>query len=129
MILIDTSVWIPYFRGNPTYVSKIRTLLEDQNIATVEWIFAELIQGALSKKEITFLTEYYTALPKLHISTIWLKASLFSQQHKLIHQGIGLIDAAIIVSALNHQKKIWSLDLKLTKFLTTFEPRLLYQPA
>jgi predicted nucleic acid-binding protein len=53
MVLVDTSVWIDYFRGsNSPQANKLDELLEDERIATGDLIIAELMQGFRTKSQI-----------------------------------------------------------------------------
>ena len=46
MILVDTSVWIEYFRGTPTpQADELDALLDRQLLATGDLILAEVLQG------------------------------------------------------------------------------------
>ena len=116
-ILVDTSVWIEYFRGKPGYFSLCQGLLEKSQIKTLEVIFGELLQGALNKKESEILQSYYEYLPKINIADLAIFAGEYSRQHKLIGKGIGLIDSIIIVAALETNCKLWTLDKKLQNFI------------
>lgn len=117
MIVLDTSIWIEYFKQNPDYAPKIKKLLENREILAVECIFGELLQGAKSRRENELLTSYWESLPKCKRKNLWIDAGRYSAENKLHAKGIGLIDCAIIISARNHKAKIWSLDKKLTAVL------------
>lgn len=116
-IIIDTSVWIEYFKGNNQYFETIQKLLEKNKVLTVELIFAELLQGARNKKETEMLKSYFWLIPKAEIENLYILAGEFSQREKLISKGIGLIDACIISAAIFSNSKLWTLDKKIQKFL------------
>jgi len=46
MILVDTTIWIEFFKSNPAYFSKMESLLESNVVITIEPIFAELLYGS-----------------------------------------------------------------------------------
>ena len=53
MVLVDTSVWIDYFRGrNSPQTNKLDELIDDERIATGDLIIAELMQGFRTKGQI-----------------------------------------------------------------------------
>jgi predicted nucleic acid-binding protein len=53
MVLVDTSVWIDYFRGrNSPQANKLDELFDDERIATGDLIIAELMQGFRTKSQI-----------------------------------------------------------------------------
>jgi len=97
-IILDTSIWIEYFKGNDNYFDICQQLIEKGEVATIELIFAELLQGARSKREVILAGEY-------------------SQKGKLISKGIGLIDACIITATITSNSKLWTLDKKIIAFL------------
>ena len=52
MILVDSSVWIDYFRGTPTpEAEKLDLLLGTEPIATGDLILTEVLQGFVSDEE------------------------------------------------------------------------------
>ena len=117
MIVIDTSIWIEFFKNNTEYRTTVKNLLEGQKILAVECIFGELLQGAKNKREKDILFSYWENLPKCEREDIWIKAGIFSSENKLISKGIGLIDCVILLSAKNSNAKIWSLDKKVNSIL------------
>lgn len=116
-IIVDTSVWIEYFKGNEKYFDFIQKLLEKNEIITIELIFAELLQGARNKKETEMLKSYYGLIPKAEIENLCILAGEFSRQEKLISKGIGLIDACIITATIFSDSRLWTLDKKIQNFL------------
>jgi len=116
-IVIDTSVWIEYFKGNKKYVDLIQNLLEKNEILTIELIFAELLQGARTEKEVEMLKSYFELIPNAEIVNLYILAGEFSQREKLISKGIGLIDACIISATIFSDSQLWTLDKKIQKFL------------
>ncbi|MBL0731219.1 PIN domain nuclease [Piscinibacter sp. HJYY11] len=52
MILVDSSVWIDYFRGRPTaQTDLLEGLLDSQELAIGDLIFTEVLQGCKFDKE------------------------------------------------------------------------------
>lgn len=124
-IIIDTSVWIEYFKGNEKYLDFIQKLLEKNEILTIELIFAELLQGARTGKEVEMLKSYFELIQKTEIENLYILAGEFFQHEKLISKGIGLIDACIISATIFSNSKLWTLDKKIHKFL---DSRYLLKP-
>lgn len=116
-IIIDTSVWIEYFKGNEKYLDLIQKLLEKNEIKTIELIFAELLQGARNKREAEMLKSYYGLIPKAEIENLFILAGEFSRKEKLISKGIGLIDSCIITATIFSDSRLWTLDKKIQNFL------------
>lgn len=116
MILVDTSVWIDFFRGRPI-AFKLNHLIEQGEIATIGCVWGELAQGARSRQEIEILEGYWNNLPKLNETGIWFEAGMLSFENKYFSKGIGLIDLAILAAARKNNCRIWTLDKKLQAIL------------
>ena len=119
MIILDTSIWIEFFKRSPNYYEHTRVLLENEKVYALEFIFGELLVGSRNKKESEIILDYWNNLPKFDISNIWIKAGKLSSIDKLYSKGIGLIDCAIIVAAKKNKAKIWSLDKQLNNVLNS----------
>ena len=65
MVLVDTSVFINYFKGIDTPASLyLSTLIEnDEIIAINTFIYQELLQGSRNEKEFFVLKQYLSDLP------------------------------------------------------------------
>ena len=117
MVILDTSVWVEFFKGRAPFFNTIAALLDENQVYALECIFAELMQGALNNRERDILYEYWQNLPKPEIESVFIKAGIESGKHKWISKGIGLIDSVIILSARETISKIWTLDKKLITIL------------
>ena len=117
MIILDTSIWIEFFKVNPSYFETIQKLIEEQQVLAVDCIFGELLQGARNKREREIIKDYWENLPKAGVSGLWIEAGIYSSENKLISKGIGLIDAAIIKASQRNNALLWSLDTKLNSIL------------
>ena len=117
MIIPDTSIWIEFFRQNMEYAPKVRELLENREIYTLECIFAELLQGAKNKREIQLISDYWNYLPRLSIQGLWIDAGRYSSENKLFSKGIGIIDCVIVMAAKRNYVQVWTLDKKLNNIL------------
>ena len=112
-IIVDTSIWAEFLKGNTLYFPHLQDLLENQNVLVIDCIFAELLQGAKDKRERDIILSYWNNLPKVEISDLYINAGIYSSEHKLVPKGIGLIDSVIIISCHHYKTKIWTLDKKL----------------
>jgi predicted nucleic acid-binding protein len=117
MIILDTSVWIEFLRGNDSYRSALRSLLENRQIIGLEWVFGELLQGAKNSRERSIIVSYWENLPGIDTTGVWVEAGMLSADGNLTSKGVGLIDCAIIIAARRAGAKIWSLDNKLNALL------------
>ena len=57
MILVDTSVWIEFFKKHEPYFTELRELIETSEVITHAVIFGELLQGCKSKAESDLIEE------------------------------------------------------------------------
>jgi len=64
-VLVDSSVWIDFFRGQAPAVSRVDALLADDRVATTEMIVAEIVSGARTRADFDALREHLAALPRL----------------------------------------------------------------
>jgi len=117
MIILDTSVWIEFFKKKAEIFTKVKKLLESEEVYALECIFGELLQGAKDDRERNLIISYWKHLPKPDEKEIWIEAGNYSSRKKLISKGVGLIDAVIILSAIRSKTKVWTLDKKLIKNL------------
>ena len=117
-IIVDTSIWIEFFRGRAEYFDICQQLLEKAEIRTIEIIFAELLQGAFDKREVEAIKSYYELIPKIEIENLFLLAGEFSKDEKLISKGIGLINSCIITATIRSNSKLWTLDKKIKAYLS-----------
>ena len=63
MILVDTSVWVDYFRGTETRrTDKLDTLLETELLAIGDLILTEVLQGFTSDRSFREASTLFTAL-------------------------------------------------------------------
>ncbi|WP_075351476.1 PIN domain-containing protein [Algoriphagus marinus] len=123
-VLIDTSVWIEFFKANPVYFQTGLDLIDSTDIFSLELIFAELMQGAKGQREVAMIQEFFAQMKILDSPGLIFEAGIFSREQKLLSRGIGLIDSVIIFTAIQFDLKIWTLDKKILAFL---EPKNIFQ--
>ena len=92
-------------------------MLEADEVYALECIFGELLQGAKNDQERDVIIDYWRHLPRIDEKGIWIDAGKYSGENKLPSQGVGLIDAVIIMAAIRSNAKVWTLDKKLIKLL------------
>jgi len=113
MVIIDTSVWIEFFKGNEPHKTNVKNLLEEMRVIGIECIFGELLQGIKNKREKDIITAYWNSIKKADEKNLFIEAGIYSANNHLISKGVGLIDAAILIAASRHNARIYSLDAKL----------------
>ncbi|MFA7122703.1 MAG: PIN domain-containing protein [Candidatus Delongbacteria bacterium] len=126
MIIADTSIWIEFLRNRLKDHEIFIRLIENDYILMPEVVSGELLQGARSEKEVMIIKGYAENLKTPESKGLFICAGEYSFKNKLKDNGVGLIDAAIIVSAIQTNSKIWSLDKKLIGCL---EEKYIYIPS
>ena len=118
MILIDTSVWIEFFRQNEPVSSQVSTLLAEQKVITVEPVFSELMFGVIKAQEKSVIKTFWQILPKIEFGAeSMFEASSFAFQNSAQELEIGLIDAVIIKSAQKGGHLLWTLDERIISIM------------
>jgi predicted nucleic acid-binding protein len=111
-ILIDTSVWIEYFRNRSSNISnKVDEALSKKEVFVPKIVIAELIQGAKSEREVSIIRDFLEAF---HIidqkEDTWVKAGELSFNLKKKGKMVNLTDCYIAVIAQEHHCQIFTLD-------------------
>jgi predicted nucleic acid-binding protein len=111
-VLIDTSVWIKYFRDKPASVSKkVDEILSRQEVYVPKIVIAELIQGAKSEREISVIEDFVDAFNVIdQREDTWIKTGKLSFNLKKKGKTINLTDCYIAVIAKEYECQIFSLD-------------------
>jgi predicted nucleic acid-binding protein len=112
MVLVDTSVWIAFFReGSSSAARRLEVLLEEGEACICGLIEAELLPGLRREDRIRVRT-LMTGLPCLETATdIW--ADVADIQERSLAQGLGpfsIPDLVVASVALRHEVPIFSLD-------------------
>jgi predicted nucleic acid-binding protein len=111
-VLVDTSVWVSYFRGGSSVISeKVDRLLAGAEVCVPKIVLAELIQGAKSEREISTIEDFFDAFMILDQSQdTWMKAGKLSRKLKKRGKSIHLLDCYIAVIAQENACAILTLD-------------------
>lgn len=110
-VLIDSSAWIEFFRKNEPYYTTIMELVDNDMVCCIGIIFAELLQGAKSEKELNTIKEFlhvFDFLPE-PISS-WEKAGELVYSLKQKGKAVGLSDCYIGVLAKSNNIRLLTLD-------------------
>lgn len=112
MVLVDTSVWIAFFRdGVSAAAVELDRLLDEGQAATCGLVEAELIPG-LKSRDRERIRAWMSALPCLDIpNEVWHKVGAI--QEKALAQGVGpfsLPDLVIAATALMADASVFTLD-------------------
>lgn len=111
-ILIDTSIWIEYFRDKSSPIAEVldRILAEDE-VCVPKIVMAELIRGAKSEKEVSIIEDFFDAF---HIidqkEESWIKAGKLSYKLKKKGENIHLFDCYIAIIAQENSCTVFTLN-------------------
>ena len=109
MILIDSSVWIEYFKGNPTAIG-LNPLIDTNAICINDLILSELLPSIIHKRE-NALKDLLQNITKLPLAINWDR--VISMQTLNLRNGlnrIGISDLIIAQNAIDHHIPLFSLD-------------------
>ncbi len=111
-VLVDTSVWVSYFRGgSPVISEKVDRLLAEAEVCVPKIVLAELVQGAKSEREISTIEDFFEAFTILdQRPETWMKAGKLSRKLKLRGKPIHLLDCYIAVIAQENGCAVLTLD-------------------
>ena len=125
MILVDTSIWIEFFKSNPVFVNEIESLLVSKNVITIEPIFAELLFGSRNDYERKIILSYWKVLPKIKFPEgSFIESADFADKRNYHNVGIGLIDSILSKAVIENKHLIWTLDKKI---LNNVDDKLIYK--
>jgi len=110
-ILVDTSVWIEFFKRKEPWYGIVSGLMDDRRVCCAGIVLAELIQGARSEKELDVLRDFRHVFRFFDESVdLWQAAGELSRT--LLRKGIsvGLSDCYLATIAKENKVKILTLD-------------------
>jgi predicted nucleic acid-binding protein len=114
-VLVDTSVWIDFFRKKEPYYTSVLALIDGDSIVCVDMIFAELLQGAQSKKEFNTIKEFLYIFDFLAESEkVWELAGTTSFKLQRKGKPVGLSDCYIAAFCKVHNVKLFTKDKHLS---------------
>lgn len=113
MIIVDTSVWIEFFRNkNISIVERLTEFLENGSAIGLSPVFGELWQGA-GNEEGAIISEFWESIPKINEENLFIEAGKLSNRLKPFSKGVSLIDCYLLAAAKKYNLNLWTLDKKL----------------
>jgi predicted nucleic acid-binding protein len=108
-VLVDTSIWIDYFKGGDGS-SDLGTLIDENLVATNDLILAELVPYLKVKKQ-TSVIILLQEINRLPMQINWTELVEFQVKClKAGANGVGIPDLIIAQNARAHNCKIYSFD-------------------
>ena len=110
-VLVDSSVWIEFFRKNEPYHGIVSQLMDTEQIVCCGVILAELLQGAKSDREIAVLENFPQVFTFIHETPeLWAAAGKLSGRLRRKGVTVGLSDCFIAVAAASARVQLATLD-------------------
>lgn len=109
MILVDTSVWIDFFKGQERAIP-VNKLIDLNNICINDLILAELVPSINQKKELD-LIEILESVHRVPIEIDWNQ--IITMQTANFRNGInsvGIADLIIVQNAIQNDLEIFAFD-------------------
>ncbi len=130
-ILVDTSVWLEFFRVKDSpHGEALDRLLEEERVCTANLIKAEIIPGARTPRQLRELKECFDALPLAREpASLW--EEITDVQFRLKRRGIGGIsipDLIIAVVAKANGKVIFTRDSDFRRIQRALPVELIESP-
>ncbi len=112
MVIIDTSVWIAFFRSAHSQEKpSVIHLLDEERVMLVGVVLSELIQGTRSHQERAHLQDTLIALPYLEMTPhTWLLTGKMGGQLRGKGMTVGIPDLIVAALAQEYDCQVYSLD-------------------
>jgi tRNA(fMet)-specific endonuclease VapC len=111
-IIVDTCVWIDFFRNPESNISlRLKQLLLERRVVMVGIVLAELLQGIKSPKEAKTVKEALGRLPYLEITKeMWEKAGDLASSLRKGGKTIPLSDLLIAAASQLADHEVFTVD-------------------
>lgn len=111
MILVDTSIWIEYFKNNPDVVDFMEKHLLEDTVYLVGIIVSELIQGIKNEREREMIRSNLDAINYIDMKfEDWIKTGDLSNMLRKSGLTIPLTDIAIAATAIENNLMLVTRD-------------------
>ena len=111
-VVVDTSVWVEYFRRSESpEATEVNRLINSGAVILVGAVYSELLQGARNQRELELLDDTLKGLPHLDADRgAWERAGRLLFDLRRQGTPIPLIDGLIAALALRHGHMLFTLD-------------------
>lgn len=111
LVLVDTSVWIEYFRKKDKVFQYVSKLMDRGSVCIAKLIVAELIQGAKTEKEVAVIKTLLEVFPVLQEQDdTWEKAGELAFHLRRKGRSIGLADCYLVTLTEQNGALLFSFD-------------------
>ena len=110
-VLVDTSVWIEFFKSKSEIGNRLEALLKGNSVCTCGIAMFELLQGVKSDSERETILGILSTLPYLEMSIdLWQKSAAISLSLKKRGITLPLSDIFIASIAIEYNLSVFTLD-------------------
>ena len=110
-ILIDTTVWIEYFRTCSKTGDALEALIKEGSVWLCGIVLLEILQGVKTAEEKSKISEILSDLPYIEMSkSLWQSASEISASLRKNGLNIPLSDILIAAIAIRNKSPVFTLD-------------------
>jgi len=110
-VLVDTSIWVEFFKSESPIGKKLESLIIKNSVWTCGIVLFELLQGVKSEAEKTKILDALLNLGYVEMSkSLWQKSADISASLKKQGLNLPLSDIFIAVIAIEHNLRIFTLD-------------------
>jgi len=128
MILVDSSVWIEYFKGTERAIL-LNELIDNNSLCINDLILAELLPAINQRKEVE-LREMLMSVAKAELKINWNQI-VYMQTQNLLHgiNKVGIPDLLIVQNAIDNNLQLFSYDKHFWLMSEMFDLRLFEKEA
>lgn len=127
-VLVDTSIWVDYFRGRPG-ARPLDTLLDRGEVAVCGPVVAELLAGtAAEQAEVLWLA--LGSLPSAPVDDAgWRAAGEAASELRRRGRSVPLLALAIAIAAVRFGAELWSRDSDFQRVREVVTALRLHEPT
>jgi predicted nucleic acid-binding protein len=121
MVLVDTSVWIEYFKTNPRIqLLDLDVLIMERRVAICRPVYSEVCSGQMNSTTSSLVHSAFLSMPAVDVDwndfAFWTQLADWAQAaYKNRIPACGLVDRMIVFCAKTAEIPLWTLDSKLAK--------------
>jgi predicted nucleic acid-binding protein len=112
MVVVDSTIWIDFFRGrNEPGRAALRQLIRAQQAVLSGMALAEVLQGIRSPQEASLVQSQFASTPYLETTKeTWIRVGSLSAELRRKGLTIPLTDLVIAVLAMEHDAEVFTTD-------------------
>jgi tRNA(fMet)-specific endonuclease VapC len=110
-ILVDTTIWIEFFRARSKIGDRLEMLLMENAVWTCGIVMFEVLQGIKSEGEKSKILSLLAGLPYVEMTkALWQSAAVLSTSLKKRGLNLPLSDIFIAIIAIENDLSVFTLD-------------------